>query len=409
MPKAARAVTEEEALAKESVIEGPAEDMSDVVEQDDSSSEEEPPSSNEEGPDDEGKRNKNRGEGNDENRPVYYKRGRAVGLPKHGKLNPNAGVICLSKIPDGFFEPQMRGYFSQYGRVGNLKLARSKRTGASRGYAFIEFDCPEVAEIVASTMNGYRMFNRTMKCHVMPNDQINPNIWRYANSRWYDLRNKRRKESTKNHQETNKDPETIKESTFNLSLSREKKRNAKLAALGIDYSFTPLQDQATALQEKCKVAAKERTDVSLKAFEEKLQARTEAAKQKLADIDERRNARIAQVKEKAKIVEASAAERREKYLQAKKAKEAAKEQADRKAAENRVDIPLSAVAAAPAKDEPSKEAPAKDEPSKDAPAKEEAAKEEAAKEKKRERPEETAPAAKAPKKAKKGGKQKKKA
>lgn len=38
------------------------------------------------------------------------------------------------------------------------------QTGGSKGYAFIEFDCDEVARIVAETMNNYLMGERLIKC-----------------------------------------------------------------------------------------------------------------------------------------------------------------------------------------------------------------------------------------------------
>lgn len=38
------------------------------------------------------------------------------------------------------------------------------QTGGSKGYAFIEFDCVEVAKIVAETMNNYLMGERIIKC-----------------------------------------------------------------------------------------------------------------------------------------------------------------------------------------------------------------------------------------------------
>lgn len=38
------------------------------------------------------------------------------------------------------------------------------QTGKSKGYAFIEFDCDEVAKIVAETMNNYLMGERLIKC-----------------------------------------------------------------------------------------------------------------------------------------------------------------------------------------------------------------------------------------------------
>lgn len=44
------------------------------------------------------------------------------------------------------------------------------QTGGSKGYAFIEFDCDEVAKIVAETMNNYLMGERLIKCEYCVTD-----------------------------------------------------------------------------------------------------------------------------------------------------------------------------------------------------------------------------------------------
>lgn len=52
---------------------------------------------------------------------------------------PRSNVVYLGRIPHGFFEDQMRGYFSQFGELRRLRLSRSKKSARSRGYAFLEF------------------------------------------------------------------------------------------------------------------------------------------------------------------------------------------------------------------------------------------------------------------------------
>ena len=62
----------------------------------------------------------------------------------------------------------MEGFFSQFGTVTNLRLSRSKRTGASKGYAFIEFGDAETASIAAKTMDKYLMHGKQLVAHVVP-------------------------------------------------------------------------------------------------------------------------------------------------------------------------------------------------------------------------------------------------
>lgn len=87
-------------------------------------------------------------------------------------LQSTPGVIYLGRVPHGFYEQEMRSYFSQFGTVTRLRLSRNKKTGNSKHYAFIEFADSEVAKIVAETMNNYLLFNHILKCKTVPRDDL---------------------------------------------------------------------------------------------------------------------------------------------------------------------------------------------------------------------------------------------
>ncbi|XP_037516636.1 uncharacterized protein LOC119393600 [Rhipicephalus sanguineus] len=89
------------------------------------------------------------------------------------------GVVYVRHIPHGFYEEEMKKYFSQFGTVTNLRLSRSGKTGGSRGYAFIEFLSEDVAKIVADTMDGYLFFNKIMKCSVIPREHVHEGLFRH--------------------------------------------------------------------------------------------------------------------------------------------------------------------------------------------------------------------------------------
>lgn len=62
------------------------------------------------------------------------------------KVDPNKkstwltdGVVYIGHLPHGFYEAELKGYFSQYGEVLGVKVARSKKTARSKGYAFVQF------------------------------------------------------------------------------------------------------------------------------------------------------------------------------------------------------------------------------------------------------------------------------
>ncbi len=50
------------------------------------------------------------------------------------------------------------------------------QTARSKGYAFVEFACDEVAKIVAETMHNYMMFGRLLKCEYTCSHTKEPEI-----------------------------------------------------------------------------------------------------------------------------------------------------------------------------------------------------------------------------------------
>ena len=98
--------------------------------------------------------------------------------------NEGPGVVYVGRIPHGFYEHEMREYFSQFGDISRLRLSRSQKTGASRHYAFVEFTSAGVAKIVADTMDNYLMFGHILKCKVLAKEQLHESLWKGANKRF---------------------------------------------------------------------------------------------------------------------------------------------------------------------------------------------------------------------------------
>ncbi|KAK2018731.1 hypothetical protein LZ32DRAFT_598995 [Colletotrichum eremochloae] len=124
-----------------------------------------------------------------------FKEGMDVGkVPKHAKkqkqkqlTNGNKeepGVVFISRLPHGFYEHELKGYFSQFGPINRLRLARNKKTGASKHYAFIEFAEESTAEIVSKTMDSYLLFGHILKVKTVPRDQLHEDVWKGANKRF---------------------------------------------------------------------------------------------------------------------------------------------------------------------------------------------------------------------------------
>mmetsp|Transcript_34373 Transcript_34373/g.75248 ORF Transcript_34373/g.75248 Transcript_34373/m.75248 type:complete len:334 (-) Transcript_34373:93-1094(-) len=149
----------------------------------------------------------------------------------------SSSVIYLGHLPPGFEEGEIRGFLTQFGSIRKLRLSRSKKTGNSRGYAFVEFVDPEVAEIVADTMSGYFLLEKRLVCHVVPRDKCHPSLFDGHNKRfvkidWQGI----------NREQVNKPrtAEGMKKITKRL-VKRETAKRKKLQALGIDYDFPGYQ------------------------------------------------------------------------------------------------------------------------------------------------------------------------
>ncbi|XP_076341802.1 MKI67 FHA domain-interacting nucleolar phosphoprotein-like [Tachypleus tridentatus] len=139
------------------------------------------------------------------------------------------GVVYLKHIPHGFYENEMYKYFSQFGKIKNLRLGRSKKTGGSRGYAYIEFQCDEVAKIVAETMNNYLMFDQLMKCKFIPPEMVHPLTLRVQGKIHL------AKSVTMFHQNKWKCPE--KERKNLVKRAKDQENQARLAELGVTFDF----------------------------------------------------------------------------------------------------------------------------------------------------------------------------
>lgn len=123
-----------------------------------------------------------------------YKKGQPVGkapTPKKGTkaakdVAPSGtpGVMYLGSIPHGFYEHEIRQYFSQFGEITRLRVVRNKKTGASRHRAFVEFADAEVADIAARTMDSYLLFGHILKAKVVRPDQVHPDLFKGANRRF---------------------------------------------------------------------------------------------------------------------------------------------------------------------------------------------------------------------------------
>uniref|UniRef100_A0A669PBV4 Nucleolar protein interacting with the FHA domain of MKI67 n=1 Tax=Phasianus colchicus TaxID=9054 RepID=A0A669PBV4_PHACC len=141
------------------------------------------------------------------------------------------GVVYVGHLPRGLVEPQLRQYFEQFGAVRRLRLSRSKKTGGSKGYAFIEFECDDVAKIVADTMNNYLFSERLLKCQFMPPERVHANLFKNSDRKF-------QKPSQPAVKRYNKVRSLVEKAKMAKRLLRKENcLRKRLAEKGIKYSF----------------------------------------------------------------------------------------------------------------------------------------------------------------------------
>ncbi|KAL5141956.1 MKI67 FHA domain-interacting nucleolar phosphoprotein [Glycine soja] len=150
-----------------------------------------------------------------------------------------ATVLYVGRIPHGFYEKEMEGYFGQFGTIKRLRIARNKKSGKSRHFGFIEFESPEVAKIVADTMHNYLLFEHLLQVYVIPPEHVHPRIWRGFNYHYKPLDSVQieRKRHDKVSRSMNKKDRTLEEhkKLVEKVLKHDQKRRKRIEAAGIDY------------------------------------------------------------------------------------------------------------------------------------------------------------------------------
>ena len=154
-------------------------------------------------------------------------------MNKNINSNLNTGVIYIGHLPWGFEEKALKKYFNQFGEITRLIVPRSKKSGRTHGYAFIEFKNYEVAEIAAKTMNNYLLFDRILKCNIIEEKSKYDRIFRKWKKK-FEFENKYKKYIE--NQNKKKSNEEIK-NQIQLLLEREENKREKLKDLKINYNF----------------------------------------------------------------------------------------------------------------------------------------------------------------------------
>lgn len=98
---------------------------------------------------------------------------------KEEKVSELSGIVYVSRLPHGFHERELSKYFSQFGDLKEVKLARNKRSGNSRHYGFIEFANKDDAKIAQETMNNYLLMGHLLQVRVLPKGSKIDKLYKY--------------------------------------------------------------------------------------------------------------------------------------------------------------------------------------------------------------------------------------
>lgn len=168
------------------------------------------------------------------------------------------GVIYVGRIPHGFYEQEMKQYFSQFGNITNLRLSRNRKTGKSKHFAFVEFESAEVAEIVSKTMDNYLLFGHILKCKLVAPEQVHKDLWIGANKRF--------KSVPWNKIQGRKLSQAMTAAGWESRMEKEEKRRAdKKAAMklmGYDFESPKLKSAKDVLKKSQQALTKPASDES---------------------------------------------------------------------------------------------------------------------------------------------------
>lgn len=152
---------------------------------------------------------------------------------KSSASNTKPGVLYIGRLPKGFFEKQLKSYFTQFGQVTRLRVSRNKKTGASKHYAFIEFADRDVAKIVQETMHNYLIDGRLLQVKEVSQDKVHPELWVGANRKFQKVPGDRIERVVRGREKS----EEEQKRTHERLLKRQAQRREKLQQLGIEYEF----------------------------------------------------------------------------------------------------------------------------------------------------------------------------
>ena len=76
---------------------------------------------------------------------------------------PKHSNVFIRGLPLHLFEEDLRGLCAQYGSVETCRLVVDLKTGASRGYGFVNMQTVEQASAAIASLNGYILGGKALE------------------------------------------------------------------------------------------------------------------------------------------------------------------------------------------------------------------------------------------------------
>lgn len=168
--------------------------------------------------------------------------------PSNEASEPLSKVVYVGHLPEGFYEKQLLGYFSQFGTLKRVRVSRNKKTGKAKHYAFLEFEHPEVAQIVADAMDGYFLLTQRLVCKVVKPESIHPELFKGANKKFHNIPWRKLERERHNKEITAK--EYARRAA--RAVKRDLKRQHRIEKSGIEYCYAGLATLVPAKPKKTK-------------------------------------------------------------------------------------------------------------------------------------------------------------
>ena len=76
----------------------------------------------------------------------------------------DSAFVYVGGLPNGLTEGDVTTVFAQFGEVVDILIPREKKTGKTKGFAFIAYEDQRSTVLAVDNFNGAKLMGRTLRC-----------------------------------------------------------------------------------------------------------------------------------------------------------------------------------------------------------------------------------------------------